>query len=165
MPLTYTPIKDYILTSATAEIDFTSISGSYTDLVLIINGAITTGNPAILFRLNGNTGSNYSYTRITGNGTAAASSREINQTFGHLAPAFGFTTNFESNIIANFMNYSNSTTNKTIITRNNTPSAGTEALVALWRQTSAITSIKIYNSSATNFIIGSTFSLYGILKA
>jgi len=62
------------------------------------------------------------------------------------------------------MNYSNTTTNKTVIGRHNGAS-GPVASVGLWRNTAAINSIRISNSSAVNFTIGSTFSLYGIKAA
>jgi hypothetical protein len=165
MPLTYTPIATQTLGSATSSVTFSSITGSYTDLVLIINGSVTSGNPSVWMRFNSDSGSNYSFTRLTGNGTSALSSREVSQTKGNIASAFGMTTTYETNLVVQIMNYSNTTTNKTTLARANTPSLGTESSVNLYRSTSAITAIEILNSSATNFSTGSTFSLYGILAA
>jgi hypothetical protein len=116
-------------------------------------------------RFNSDSGSNYSFTRLTGSGSAAASSREATQTKGFIASAFGMTTTYETNLVVQIMNYSNTTTNKTTVTRANTPSLGTEASVNLYSSTSAITAIEILNSSATNFSTGSTFTLYGIKAA
>jgi hypothetical protein len=66
------------------------------------------------------------------------------------------------------MNYSNATTYKTWLSRNNRASAsnapGTEALVGLWRSTSAITELVI-GLTGGNFDTGSTFTLYGIKAA
>jgi hypothetical protein len=61
-------------------------------------------------------------------------------------------------------NYSNTTTFKTFLSRTNVASDRVEALVGLWRSTSAITSITLYCGS-NSFVTGSTFTLYGILKA
>lgn len=164
MPSTYEPIATQTLGSTSSSVTFSSITGSYTDLVIVINGAITTGNPAVWMRFNSDSGSNYSFTRVTGNGTSALSSYEVSQTKANLASAFGMTTTYETNIIVQIMNYSNATTNKTTLTRANTASLGTEASVNLYRSTSAITAIEIFPSSST-FTTGSTFTLYGIKAA
>jgi hypothetical protein len=63
------------------------------------------------------------------------------------------------------MNYSNSTTHKTVFARSGSAYTGTNANVGLWRNTAAVTSATVANSSAANFDIGSTFSLYGIKAA
>jgi hypothetical protein len=62
------------------------------------------------------------------------------------------------------MNYSNTTTFKTMLNRSNVPSTGTGATVGLWRNTAAISSLTITSESG-NLQSGSTFTLYGILKA
>jgi hypothetical protein len=63
------------------------------------------------------------------------------------------------------MNYSNTTTYKTVLLRSNNASAITVATVGLWRSTSAINTIKIYADGAAVFSVGSTFTLYGIKAA
>ena len=65
------------------------------------------------------------------------------------------------------MNYSNTTTNKTVLARGNRASSGVVAQVGMWGNTSAITSITIDNvdSASANFVAGSTFTLYGIKAA
>ncbi len=63
----------------------------------------------------------------------------------------------------NVMNYSNTTTYKTILSRSS--DLYTEASVNLWRNTAAITSIIIGAQGAYTFSAGSTFTLYGIKAA
>ena len=161
---TYTPIATTTLGSATSSFTFSSISGSYTDLVLVATMQ-RTGSPAnCLVRVNGDSGSNYSNTFLYGDGSAAGSGRSSNQTQMQMdsrsfPPASGF-----NNMIANFQNYSNATTYKTVISRSNEASGGAEAFVNLWRNTAAITSIEIRIGSG-NFATGSTFTLYGIAAA
>jgi hypothetical protein len=66
------------------------------------------------------------------------------------------------------MNYSNSTTYKTVLGRSNRASSDTAADVGLWRSTSAITRIDLAMGGSfptNNFASGSTFTLYGIAAA
>jgi len=163
MTATYEKIATTTLGSAAATVTFSSISGSYTDLVLIINGGNTTGNYATAFRFNGDTGSNYSVTRMYGNGTSANSDRASNQSYIYLLSAGQ--NNLNGVQIINIQNYSNSTTYKTTISRSNTAGNTVGAEVGLWRSTAAITSIVLAPEFSVNWLSGSTFTLYGILKA
>lgn len=159
MASTYEKIATNTLTSNTATVTFSSISGSYTDLVVIISGYMTSGAGYGFVRVNGDTGSNYSRTFIQGDGSSVISSRgsSDNQTYITM-----YNTN-STNAIFNFMNYSNTTTYKTYLSTD----GGTEGSVIitanLWRSTSAITSISFI--AVSNFISGTTFNVYGILKA
>ena len=168
MPSTYEKIATTTLGSAAASYTFSSITGTYTDLVLISNVDVTSAGASINIRFNSDTGSNYSYTTLYGNGSAAASTRGSNLTASYIAAYVAPNTALETVIITNIQNYSNATTNKTFISRSNRASAsnspGAEALVGLWRSTSAITSITLAADSG-NLDTGCTFTLYGILKA
>jgi len=161
---TYTPIATQTLGTATSTVTFSSISGSYTDLVLIFNGN-TSAIANTFMRFNSDTGSNYSMTWMAGTGSSALSSRESSQT-RLLIDIYGYPNPSNiTNKVMSFPNYSNTTTYKTVLGRSNNSAAGTEALVGLWRSTSAITQIDILTLSATTFSIGSVFTLYGILAA
>jgi len=161
MTATYEKIATNTLGTTTASVTFSSISGSYTDLVLIFNGGVDTSNGGLRMELNSDTGSNYSQTSLAGDGTSAASSRNSNVTQARISSDFGMVNNLNYNSITSLNNYSNSTTYKTWLSRNNLASAGTEAVVGLWRNTAAITSIKLM-PSANSFASGCTFTLYGI---
>ena len=161
MAVTYEPISTTTLSSAQASFSFTSIPGTYTDLVVVVV-ASTSGNLKIEF--NSDTNSNYSNTVLYGNGTNALSGRNTNST-GLL---FGTTANTVGNGVNlyHFMNYSNTTTYKTTFSRGNDVDNGlVRADIGLWRSTSAITSIKFISNLGSNLATGSTFTLYGILKA
>lgn len=160
---TYVPIQSVTLNSTASSVAFSNIPQNFTDLVLVCNGALSSGNQSIYMRINGDSASNYSYTRLTGNGTTAASSRVANTTQAFIAAQFGMTATYETIIISNIQSYSNTTTNKTIISRASTASLGTEATVNLWRSssTAAITSLSVFPSSGT-FASDCTFNLFGI---
>lgn len=161
MPKTYTPIATNTLTSATNTISFTSIPGTYTDLVYVFEGTMTSGTD-MMVQFNSDTATNYSSTRLYGNGTSALSTRQTSDTAFY--PAIGSLANRQS-IIFQVMNYSNATTYKTVLNKANNPAGFVGAHAKLWRSTAAITRIDIIGASSGTFAPGSTFTLYGILKA
>lgn len=160
MAVTYEPIATTTLGTAASSVTFSSISSTYTDLVLVFGGSVSSfGNLRI--QLNGDTGTNYSWTRLLGDGSAAQSDRGSSQSFINIAI---LDTNVIGNAIAHLQNYSNTTTNKTVITRGNSTGTYLGATVGLWRNTAAINSILIYNS-AGNLNSSSVITLYGIKSA
>ena len=111
-------------------------------------------------RVNSDSCSNYSRTLLYVNSTTPASTRDtsVAQTYGSIGDS---STNIGGSI-HHFMNYSNTTTNKTILRRGGSPSIyAPQAEVSLWRSTSAINAISMTAGSG-NFGSGSTFNLYGI---
>ena len=169
---TYTPIATTTLGSAQASYTFSSISGSYTDLVLICGSLGTSSSGTIMLTFNSDTGTNYSYTELDGYNVSGTMTTKSDRTSSATKINFtnwvGTDTNNNSNLIVNINNYSNSTTYKTAIGRMNNGTsvnyAGTAATVGLWRSTAAITSVTITPSSG-NLITGSIFTLYGIVAA
>ena len=161
MAATYEPIATVTSSGSGNTITFSSIPSTYTDLVISANATITTGLVALAYEFNADgTASNYSYTRLQGDGTSATSSRATSDA------AIGFVAQTASMDLINIMNYANTTTYKTSICRTNSmlsSDARTAAYVSLWRNTAAITSITLKASS--NFLSGSTFTLYGIKAA
>lgn len=162
---TYEAIATQTLGSAAATVTFSSIPSTYTDLVIVSSPANNTSD-SLYFKINGDTGSSYSTTWMTGNGTTATSSRQGTNTTGILAgaPVVGMSsTNYGVSVIQ-IMNYSNATTYKTALCRWALGSAETNATVGLWRSTSAITSVTILSGGGT-LSANSTFSIYGVKNA
>jgi hypothetical protein len=167
MPKTYEPIATTTLGSNQANVTFSGITGTYTDLVLIANhvGFTTTGAAAVYCRLNSDTGTNYSATYLIGNGTAASSGRSSSDNRMIIGAANNGTGTGEATAIVNFMNYANSTTYKTVISRYSQAGRQVESDVGLLRSTSAITAIEYGTYSTNSMLSGSTFTLYGIKAA
>jgi hypothetical protein len=158
---TYTPIASVILSSSQSSLTFSGIPQTYTDLFLVCQGKMVSGIINNNIRFNSDAGSNYSRTYMYGNGNGAYSGRTSNETF--LAfPYWDATMNMT---IIQIMNYSNTTTYKTALSRNSQPSGTTTTEVGLWRSTSAINSIQILRGGANDFASGSTFNLYGVANA
>lgn len=162
MAVTYEKIAT-VTASSSATIDFNSISGAYTDLVLISNFQAGTAGQSLFFRVNGST-TGYSATTLYGTGTTAGSGRLTSQNRGLMFDTtIGVSTSYQNAVISNFMNYSNTTTYKTVLSRGNNAGGITEADVTLWQNTAAISSISIYMSAGN--ITAGTFTLYGIKAA
>ena len=172
MTATYEKIATTTLGSNTASITFSSISGAYTDLVLIsfVRDTRTATYAFPQLRFNSDTGSNYSDTTVYGAATSVATYRSggTGIQYGEAAGASQAAGNYAP-FVTHFLNYSNSTTYKTILGRFNNPAGSNGQLlvgtqVALWRNTAAITSITILGDqgASTNLATGSTFTIYGI---
>lgn len=164
MPVTYKPIATQTLSSNTT-VTFSSIPQTYTDLILVINGLSNLNEGAEYQVGNGSvdTGTNYSRTRIMGDGTSASSFRASNQD-RFLCDGFSTSSSYASMQIVQFMGYSNTNTFKTVLFRGNSTQTYLLAQVGLWRSTSAIDTIKVsgYGSSLSS---GTTVTLYGIKAA
>jgi hypothetical protein len=158
MTSTYDKIATATGTGSAGDITFTSIPSTYTDLVLVAN-IFTTANANETLRVNGDSGGNYSTTALYGNGTSALSTRGSNNNAMTFQTDLFSTSTIAAFTVFNFMNYSNTTTNKTVISRSNKANQSTEAHVNLWRSTAAITSITI---AGATFTTDAKFTLYGI---
>ena len=168
MPSTYEPIATTTLGSDATSVTFSSISGSYTDLILIGNFSCAIASVLNLRVGNGSidTGSNYSNTQVAGTGSVTESTRSSNATLigaGYINGAG------RSVWQIHLQNYSNTTTNKTALIRYSTAvtsSQSANARVGLWRSTSAINTVEVLtNGGSQVFETGSTFTLYGIKAA
>ena len=159
---TYFPLATTTLGSAVASYTFSSISASYTDLVIVVSGIGASTNNLLMQVGNGSvdTGTNYSNTYMYGDGSSAVSGRETS--VARMAVGRVSATNPATNVIQ-IMNYSNTTTYKTALNRGGIDI--TVATVNLWRSTAAINIIKLYPDGSVNFATGTTLTIYGIAAA
>jgi hypothetical protein len=160
---TYTQIASTTLGSAASTISFTSIAATYTDLVLVLVGKRTTGGNNLEVNFNNDSTALYSRTLLYGNGSAAGSTRNTGQT--SIKDFYvGLNASNESTHIMNIMNYANTTTFKTMLWRSDRADEAAQAIVGLYRSTSAINRIDLSTSGST-ITAGTTASLYGITAA
>lgn len=171
---TYVALDKVTLGSAQTSVTFSSIPSTYTDLILLCNVQSASGASGNSVRcnlqFNSDTSTNYSTTRILGNGTSATSNRDSNRAqIDEAAASSTFGSGEFSPSIFHIMNYSNTTTYKTVLQRNgnvaNTEYKEVGSAVSLWRSTSAISTILVKGgggNASVGFAAGSTFSLYGI---
>jgi len=155
---TYTPLANITLGSAAASVTFSSINQTYRDLIIVVTGTTSLVTNTVI-RLNGDTGSNYSFVGAEGNGTAATSFATTSS-----LPEVGRISTTESNSIIHIMDYSATDKHTIILARGN----GTGDLVKMsatrWANTAAVNSIQVLASpSPRTFNTGSSFALYGIV--
>jgi hypothetical protein len=169
MPVTYEPIATQTLSVTTSIPVFTAIPQTYTDLVVVTSGqAAVTGDDFAVVYFNNDGASNYSTTQLyTINGTSAASSRTGSTTGIFSAPLNLASTGTYGICSLYIFNYSNTTTFKTVISRDNSLRAGlnTGVGVGTWRSTAAISSIYLRTINGYGWASGSTLTLYGIKAA
>lgn len=160
---TYVALDLKTATSAVSSITFTSIPSTYTDLVVVVSGQVSS-NVTVACQVNGDTSTNYSTTEMFGDVTAASSFRSsTNAQIAVMGIGAQVVSGSEWVSTLNFQNYANTTTYKTILGRTSAAGTGVNAIVGLWRSTSAISSITILGyAGASGFTTGTTFALYGI---
>ena len=171
MATTYTLISSNTLSSSAASVTFSSIPATYTDLVLKVSvrgdAAVVSNN--LYCRFNGDTGANYSYTQLYGNGATAASANgsPTNPSIYQGNVGASATASTFSNVEIYIPSYT-ATQKKPFSAdsahETNATTAYRSANALLWQTTSAITSIDITIAGGSSFVSGSSFYLYGISK-
>lgn len=154
---TYDLIASNVLTSSASSVTFSSISGSYRDLILICEVLGSGGNVNLLLTFNSDTGNNYSTVTMVGDGTVTEST---SFTQGNI-PGIGGTTTSRGLTIYQIMDYATTDKHKTTLLRWNRSDLSVSARASRWANTAAITSVTA-TTTANNYAIGSTFYLYGI---
>lgn len=162
---TYTLIASTTLSATSNTITFSSIPATYTDLVLVAQYSRSGGTGQSCYvRVNGDSGNNYSFTHLSGNGTSASSGRVSNTNLAAWGPWVANTSTTQNGEVGimHIMDYANTTTYKTLLYRSGAADKATESGVNLWRSTAAINSITVNIDSPAVFQSGNTFKLYGI---
>ena len=155
---TYSLIANQTLGAAAANIIFSSIPATFTDLILVASCNPVLSGTSSYYRFNSDATSSYAYNYISGNGTAASSGRN-----GSYTAIYAGAVNSNNSVMTiHFQDYANTTTYKTAISRASAASNAVESFFGLYKSTSAISSITYYPDSG-NWNTGSTFKLYGIL--
>jgi hypothetical protein len=148
-----------------ANIQFTSIPSTYTDLCLTASLRGDVGNNYGQVIINGSS-SGYTRKTLLGNGSGATSGSFTSEYFNTVNPSTATASVF-SNVEFYFSNYAGST-NKSVsvsaVTENNATSAATLMQAVLWANTAAITSLSLTQDGG-NFVQYSTATLYGISKS
>jgi len=154
-----------------ANIEFTSIPATYTDLMILISARsnISAYRSTLSMQFNGDTANNYSYTRLYASGSSAGSDATASTSVivcGEVVGASSTASTFGNNAIY-IPNYASSN-RKSVSTdaaleTNDASNNRLSLTAALWTGTSAITSIKLFDfDTSKTFDQYSTATLYGI---
>ena len=164
-----TALATVTLGSPTGSIYFTSIPQNYNHLQVRIFGKNTGTSGSFDFSwmiFNSDSGANYAYHRIYGDGSSAQSSAGSNSSaiyYGEYPTTTGYSNIFGAGII-DILDYSNTSKNKTIrnlFGHDENGSGRVGMYSGFWNSTAAITAIQ-FNGNSYNFQTGSTFVLYGV---
>ncbi len=172
MPDTFVKIASVTVGSGgAANIEFTSIPSTYTDLCIMLSGRTTAnGDNYVQIDLSFNgapSGTSYSWRRLMGNGASASSASGSADNAVDLwqVNGSGSTSSTFSNSSYYIPNYAGST-NKSVsadgVTENNATQALATLYAGLWADTSAVTSVRFTVTYGTAFAQYSTATLYGI---
>jgi hypothetical protein len=171
MANTYTLISSVTVGSGgQAAIEFTSIPGTYTDLLVKLSGRSSRSAADLeefLLTFNNNT-SSYSEKWLRGTGSSVSSNSFSGSSIQQLGqPGAGATANIFGNwefYIPNYTSSNNKSVSLDGVTENNATNAYAYIHTGLWSNTAAITSIKL---SAGSYLAveHSTAYLYGISNA
>lgn len=150
------------LSTATASVTFSSIPADYKHLQIRGLQKMTAGDRWTWVQFNGDSGTNYSYHSLRGNGsTVSANGQAMAESYGRIsisATQFG-------GIVVDILDYRN--TSKLKVVRSlygyDNNGSGTVGLnSSAWNNTNAITSIVIGCEGSDTYTQYSSFTLYGI---
>lgn len=165
----------YTSLGSNGTIVFSNIPTTFQDLMLVVYARGTnttngfgTANYLGLY-LNNDTSTIYSTTSLRGNGTAASSTRFTGQVYttAGVVPNANATTSIFGAVIYHILNYTNTSTFKTVLARSACDLNGSGQTwldVNLYRSTNAITQMNIYDPAVSGnaLLAGSTAALYGV---
>lgn len=162
MPGTYEKIVNTTLQSSQSSVTFSSITNSYTDLIVVVSGSLASGGTGgLVIRCNNDSASNYSATQMDSSNGTSSSYKDNNITEMNLGIMSGSN---ESGSIFHFNNYSSTTIWKSVISRGNNPASYIRTAIGVWRNTAAINRLDFFNPSV-NIAAGTKFTIYGIKAA
>jgi hypothetical protein len=176
MATTYTLISSVTVGSGgAASIDFTSIPATYTDLVLKVS--LRNNTTGLRVRFNSDSGTNYSWRRLSGSGSAAFS--DSNTTYGSPYNTFLYfsmqnTTSDTANTfssgemyVPNYTSSNQKSASLDSVQENNATSSNMAMQAGLWTGTAAITSVALTPDTGSSplFVQYSSAYLYGISNA
>lgn len=172
----YESIQSYTATGGETAINFNSIPGTYVSLQIrgIAKDSYTTGTGEATdttLTFNSDTGANYNYHQLKGDGTSATAPAPGSPPTSNMAAVittvYGSATSIFGVSIVDIHDYASTTKYKTVRgfsggdLNSGTTKSNLRLGSGLWMSTSAITSIQI-QAAIVGFAAGSTFALYGI---
>ena len=153
-----------------SSIEFTSIPGTYQHLQVRLIGRSdrAAAGDYIRVQLNSDTGSNYAWHELRGDGANATATGSSSQTGGIVKQITGASNgaNEFGSVVIDILDYTETSKNTTVRSLGGFDSNGDGQIVlmsSLWANTSAVTSLKLESQAgSSNWVEHSTAALYGI---
>jgi hypothetical protein len=157
-----TPLANITLSSTASTVTFSSISGAYRDLYLVVVAKTNQAGWQTRMRLNGDTGSNYNTIYLTNSSNTAFSQSSFGTTQMEFGPLGIASTTVDMIWKTNILDYSATDKHKNVQSIiGNIDSSMIDGSSHRYLSTSAITSLVVYPGSGT-WSVGSNFALYGV---
>lgn len=164
----YEHISTTVLSSSQSSVTFSGLGTSaaaYKHLqlrVTVRSNRAGQNNDGLMFRFNGDSGSNYRWHALEGNGSSVSSYESGSSTSigGFYATGATSTTNQFGVMVADLLDFSSSSKNKTM--RMLGGQNGLSLNSGAWFSTAAVTSLDLFSLTSNSFVTGSRFSLYGL---
>jgi len=153
-------------TGSSGVITFSSIPSTYMHLQIRSIGRCTAATDGILLQFNADTGANYSWHRLMGDGASPSAASSVSSSSIELPPnAYsGLGANIYGVVVLDILDYANTNKYKTTRVMGGYDNNGSGYLMfnsGNWRSTSAITSLTLSTNSGS-WEANSRFALYGI---
>jgi hypothetical protein len=161
MPDAMVSLANITLGSAVSSVSFGSIPATFRDLRLVAQYKDTTDGVQGIIRINGDSGSNYANTGMSGYSSVSAGSWSNTAARVQAIAYTGVATADFCFLETDFFDYAQTNKQKSILSRSSHPGE-VGATVSRWANTAAITSIVVL-PEAGNFAVGSNFCLYGVV--
>jgi hypothetical protein len=164
---TYTPLANVTLGSSAASVTFSSIPATYRDLILVVANLSATTSNTLYARLNGDTGSNYSYVVANGDSVGARSQSSTDGNGLLMGSTYqGLPTSGVAQSVLQIMDYSATDKHKTGLARYGSAGRGdVDMSASRWANTAAVTSITVRVSGVSvNINSGTTLNLFGVIS-
>jgi hypothetical protein len=160
------PIASQVLSNAVV-FGFSNIPSGYQDLMLVVNGVINSANTTqVIDNINGGVAFTGSSTLLVGNGSSASSLRNTSLSgFMPLTAGGAQLQATTSSVVIHFLNYSNTSTFKTVLFRiaSDANGSGITSLGAgLISTTQAINTFNLSTQDGGRYWTSGTATLYGI---
>lgn len=155
---THVLLNQVTLAASASSVTFSSIPQNYSDFTLVFSG--TASQRAELgIRINSDSGTNYPYVIMRGNGTSVSTAASTVETYMFSS---GRVDSGQSTQIIQFMDYSATDKHKTLLWRDSAAQEYVTACAGRWANTNAISRIDLSFPFGGTFNSGCTFSLYGV---
>lgn len=159
--------------TGTNSVSFTSIPSTYKHLQIRVtakwNYTLNADQSNIIIRINGDTGANYSYRSLVGNGSAVSTGGGTGYTFIYfqtqIVGNYTTETSIYSGSVIDILDYGDTNKFKTIRGMGGFDRSGSGWVglaSGMWSSTNAVTSITLTNDFDADWIQYSSFALYGI---
>ena len=172
VPNSFESIATVSVSTAQAEIEFTSIPATYTHLQIRGIARVSRSTTATYLRLrfNNDATTAYSYHGVSGNGSTTGTDAGASQDFIETLRFPGATSsaNIFGAIVIDILDYANTSKYKTARLLGGADQNGSGEIwfhSGNWRNTTAISSIKLLEAVTGDFVQYSHFALYGIKGA